>query len=51
MRKFINHKNPKDSNIYRDESTAIHTTPLGSHIIGVSFFYKHQIPSGLMNIS
>lgn len=42
-------KNPKDSNVYRNGLSDIHTPPSGSHIIVVSVFYKHQIPSELIN--
>jgi len=49
MSKLNHYKNPKDSNIYRAIMLMIHTTPKGSHTIGISFFYKHEIPSGLSN--
>jgi len=40
-------ENPKDSDVYRILRGGYYTTPSGSHINEPSFFYKHQIPSGL----
>lgn len=49
---MINHisilTNPKGSNVYRKICIGFYTTPSGSHILESSFFYKHQIPSGLL---
>lgn len=41
-------KNPKDSNIYSNNSKVNDTTPKGSHITAHCIFYKYQIPSGLI---
>ena len=37
----------KGSNVYRNDSIDVDTTPSGSHVPMSMFFYKHQIPSGL----
>lgn len=48
---MINHisilTNPKGSNVFRKICSGFYTTPSGSHILESSFFYKHQLPSGL----
>lgn len=41
------HATLKGSNVYRKNGVVIDSTPLGSHILESSFFYEHQIPSGL----
>ncbi len=40
-------KNPKGSNVYKDDRRIEHTTPIGSHLISVDASYKHTIPLGL----
>jgi len=42
-------KNPKDSNVYRILYGGYYSTPSGSHIIARAHFYKHQIPSRLLD--
>ncbi len=41
-------KKPKGSYVYRKLSSGVYTTPSGSHPWPNMFFYKHQIPSGLL---
>ena len=38
----------KGSNVYRLNNDVFHSTPTGSHSSLVTFFYIHQIPSGLV---
>ena len=38
--------NPKDSHVYRNQTTGEHPTPWGSHIPFANDCYKHAIPSG-----
>jgi len=40
---------PKASYFYRNNIATQHPTPSGSHLCSASYFYKHQIPSGLEN--
>jgi hypothetical protein len=42
--------NPKDSNVYSKSNTSEYTTPKGSHNFLHHFFYKHEIPLGLITI-
>ena len=48
MKQYEKTKNPKDSNVYREYPRGGYSTPMGSHNSRVTFFYKHQIPSGLV---
>ena len=43
----MNNMTLKGSNVYRNDSIDVDTTPSGSHVPMSMFFYKHQIPSGL----
>ncbi|MFZ2906115.1 MAG: hypothetical protein WAZ98_07935 [Cyclobacteriaceae bacterium] len=38
----------KGSNVYRKTNDDVYTTPSGSHSLYPDVFYKHQIPSGLI---
>ena len=43
-------KNPKDSNVYSNKNGGGDATPKGSYAVVACVFYKHIIPSGLINI-
>lgn len=42
------HPTLKGSNVYRKTDVDFYTTPKGSHSLYPNIFYKHQIPSGLL---